>query len=60
MERESGIQLVYKVGSMNLARKGTQWESFLEEHATAMSKENIPYALFVDCYHLILLVTLGL
>lgn len=45
MERESGIQLVYKVGSMNLARKGTQWETFLEEHATAMSKENIPYVL---------------
>lgn len=43
VERESGIQVVYKVGSMNLARKGTQWETFLEEHATAMSKENIPF-----------------
>ncbi|XP_071963644.1 monomeric sarcosine oxidase-like [Antedon mediterranea] len=43
LERESGIQVVYKTGSLNLAVKGTVGEKTLNEYAKAMSQQNVPY-----------------
>lgn len=42
VERESGVQLVFKTGSLDLAVKGTKAEAFLEEFDAAMTRCNIP------------------
>ena len=42
VEEESGVQVVHKTGSLDLAVKGTQAETFLENFAKAMTSCDIP------------------
>lgn len=42
VEEESGVQLVYKTGSLDLTRKNSPRAHVLEKYAAAMTKQNIP------------------
>ncbi|XP_077982862.1 monomeric sarcosine oxidase-like [Glandiceps talaboti] len=43
VERESGLQLVYKCGGLEFARSGSAGTRIIELYAEAMDKQNIPY-----------------
>eukprot|EP00058_Branchiostoma_floridae_P008581 XP_002594069.1 hypothetical protein BRAFLDRAFT_68491 [Branchiostoma floridae] len=43
VERESGLQLVYKTGGLDFTLKGGPQEWLMEEYAKAMDAQNIPY-----------------
>ncbi|XP_033110519.1 monomeric sarcosine oxidase-like [Anneissia japonica] len=43
LERESGVQVLYKTGSVNLAYKGSLGESLLNIYARSMDRQNVPY-----------------
>ncbi|XP_063950964.1 monomeric sarcosine oxidase-like isoform X2 [Lytechinus pictus] len=42
-ERESGIQLVFKTGGLDIAKKGTIGAQVIENYAQAMDEQNVPY-----------------
>ncbi|XP_072013860.1 monomeric sarcosine oxidase-like isoform X4 [Amphiura filiformis] len=42
-ERESGEQLVFKTGGLNLGKKGTITEQVVHQYANAMKKQGIPF-----------------
>ncbi len=41
-ERESGEQLVFKTGGLNLAKKGTISEKVLKQYAETLEKQGVP------------------
>lgn len=46
VERESGMQLVHKCGSLCLAKKGTTGEKVIGDSASAMTEANTPYEMW--------------
>ena len=41
-EKESGIQLVYKTGGLDIAKKSEPGIDVLEKYAEAMDSQNVP------------------
>ena len=42
LERESGLQVVHRAGSLVMGRKGTMGEYSVDNYAAAMAAQNIP------------------
>ncbi|XP_071511159.1 monomeric sarcosine oxidase-like [Diadema antillarum] len=45
-ERESGIQLVFKTGGLDICKRNTPGHAVLEKFATAMTEQNVPFERF--------------